>query len=121
MKKKIWVVTSVGVLLLIVSTILILSKSNESDYAKWMESDYNVQCLDFNCNTFDIRVIEENEEQVVRMTSARGSYSPGIFVMRKEMVYRNLEDASYVLDLKVKGLFGGISIVNEKISYLKDN
>lgn len=114
MKKKIWMVISVVALLLILSTILILTKPNESDYARWMESNYNVQCLDFNCNAFDIRFSEDGTEKVVTMTSAHGGYSPGIFVMRKEMVYRNLEDSSYILDLKVKGWFGKISIVDEK-------
>lgn len=114
MKKNKWMFISIASLLLIVSTILIVTKPNESDFVIWMEDNYNVHCYDPNCDAFEMTIKKDGEEKVIVMQSAQSSYSPGLFIMSKEIVYRNLEDSSLVLELKVKGLVGKILIVDEK-------
>ncbi|WP_053366428.1 hypothetical protein [Bacillus sp. FJAT-27245] len=114
MKRKKLIAISFVSLLLIVSAILMWTKPTESQYASWMEETYKVRCLDYNCDTFKLIYSEVNERKELTMTSVYGSYSPGIFMIRKNNSYRNLEDPSYILDLKVKGIFGKILIENER-------
>lgn len=120
MKKKVWITFSFILLVAIICTTLIVKKPNQSDYAMWVEDTYNVQCLDFNCNAFDFEVTDEGQEKTITMQSIHGGYSPGIFVMKIDRVYRNLEDPSYKLDLEVKGFLGEINVVNETEKLFKD-
>jgi len=113
MKKNVWIGLSLIGLVAIVCTTLVLTKPNESDFVKWMELTYDVNCLDFNCEAFKIKVKENGENNVITMQSASGGYSSGIFVMKREVNYRNFEDSSYILNIKVKGFLGGISVVDE--------
>lgn len=113
MKKKVWITLSIIGLVAIVCTTLVLTKPNESDFVNWMEQTYDVDCLDFNCDAFEIKVKVNGENNVITMQSANGAFSPGIFLMKKEVNYRNFEDSSYILDLKVKGFLGVISVVDE--------
>ena len=113
MKKKISIFLTLIGLVMIVFTTLVLTKPNESDFVKWMEQTYDVDCLDFNCEAFKIKVIENGQNNIITMQSANGGYSPGIFLMKREVNYRNFEDSSYILNIKVKGFLGVISVVDE--------
>lgn len=119
MRKIIW-----SVLLLIaivaVCTALIVTKPDETDYVRWMEDTYDSNCLDYNCDNFDVEVTEEGMKRTITMQSMHGGFSPGTFVMKKETVYRNFDDSAYKLDLEVKGFMGDITIVDEVKKLSKD-
>lgn len=114
MKKK------VGLLLVFVGVVAIVSalyiaskKPDEVDFAKWMKKNYQIQCLDYNCETFQVDTKESKEP--ILMQSVHGGYSPGTFVMNIEKTYRNLSDSSYILDIKAEGYLGKIVIQDEII------
>lgn len=116
MNKKVWL-TLLSVVIIAVGFAVIVAKQkpNDVDFVRWMENAYGVQCLDYNCANFEIELAEEGEEPIV-MQTAHGSYSPGIFVMDVQRTYRNLEDSSYHLDIKLKGFLGEFTIEEETIS-----
>lgn len=114
MKKLIWA----GVALcMTLSVVLLVTKPNESDYVTWMQNHFDVQCLNKQCHAFEIYAIENGQEKVVTMTAVHRIYSQSIFCMTNEIIYRNLEDSSYKLVLKVKGYFGKIKLVNKQQKY----
>ncbi|MFT9597219.1 hypothetical protein [Mesobacillus sp.] len=109
MKKWTWLLLLVA--LITAASIAAVLKPNEADFASWMEETYDVQCLDERCGAF---YIEEGDEKIL-LQSMHGSYSPGIFQMRVNEVYRNLDDPSYYLELEVAGFLGKITIEEEKV------
>ncbi|MBT2641534.1 hypothetical protein J7I80_04805 [Bacillus sp. ISL-41] len=113
MKKRKWIVLSLIGVILIVSTTFALTKPNETDFVIWMEQTYDVNCLDYNCDAFKVKVIEDGENKVITMQVSSGGYSPGTFVMKREVNYRNFDNPSYILDLNVIGFLGKISLVDE--------
>lgn len=113
MKKKKWSVLSLIGVVVMVCITFVLTKPSETDFVVWMEQTYDVNCLDDNCDAFKVKVIEGGENKVITMQVSSGGYSPGTFVMKREVKYRNFENPSYILDLNVIGFLGKISLVNE--------
>ncbi|MBT2681984.1 MULTISPECIES: hypothetical protein [Bacillaceae] len=111
-KRKLITLSLIGVIA-IIGTTFFLTKPNESDFVMWMEQTYDVNCLDYNCDAFKLKVIEHGENKVITMQVVSGGYSPGTFLMNRELKYRNYENSSYVLDIDVIGILGKISLVNE--------
>lgn len=111
MSKRTWFLLSLSILTFVI--VVIILKPSETDYANWMESSYQVHCLDYNCDTFQLDV-KEGEEPVMMQTIS-GNYSPGIFMRKINRDYRNLDDSSYVLDIEVEGLLGKFKLKNEEI------
>jgi len=113
MKKRKWIILSLLGVVVFVGTTFALTKPTETDFVIWMEQTYDVNCLDYNCDAFKLKVIEGGENKVITMQVSSGGYSPGTFVMKREVKYRNFENPSYILDLNVIGLLGKISLVDE--------
>ncbi|MBT2640460.1 MULTISPECIES: hypothetical protein [unclassified Bacillus (in: firmicutes)] len=113
MNKRKWIGLSIIGVILIVSTTFVLTKPNEADYVKWMEQTYDVNCLDYNCEAFKLKVMEGGEIKEITMQVSSGGYSPGTLVMKREVKYRNLENPAYMLDLNVIGFLDKISLVDE--------
>lgn len=111
MPKRILFLLSLSILTFVI--VVIILKPSETDYANWMESSYQVHCLDYNCDTFQLDV-KEGEEPVMMQTIS-GNYSPCIFMRKINRDYRNLDDSSYVLDIEVEGLLGKFKLKNEEI------
>ena len=107
MKKRKWLLSLAPIL--VAGVIAISLKPNETDFAIWMEDTYEVQCLDEVCDVFQL---ETANEKIV-MQSVQGGFSPGIFVARMHKTYRNLDDASYHLELKATGFLENIAIEKE--------
>lgn len=110
MKKWTWLLLLL-VVLITAASIAVILKPNEADFASWMEETYEIQCLDERCVAFQI---EEGDEKII-LQSMHGGYSPGIFQMRVNEAYRNLEDPSYYLELEVAGFLGEITVEEEKV------
>ena len=109
MKRKTWITISIITVLVLVFSVLKITKPSQADYAQWLASTYDLKCIDLLCNHFDV----ENEGNTIRMQSWSGSTSPGLFIFQKDIKYRNLDDPSYILDVSVKGLLGNIFIIEE--------
>ncbi|KGP91988.1 hypothetical protein N780_15555 [Pontibacillus chungwhensis BH030062] len=104
-------------IVLMVSILLIIMKPDNTDYALWLKNHYDVQCLDVTCDSFEVEAENENgKDKQITMITAKESYTSGVFTMRKDVAYRNLEDPTYHLDLKVRGFFNEFSIINEEVS-----
>ncbi|QSS98793.1 hypothetical protein IMZ31_11820 [Pontibacillus sp. ALD_SL1] len=104
-------------IVVMVSILLIIMKPDITDYALWLKNHYNVQCLDVTCDSFEVEVENENgRDKQITMVTAKESYTSGVFTMQKDVAYRNLEDPSYHLDLKVRGFFDEFSIIEEKVN-----
>lgn len=73
MKKRKWVVMSLIGVVLIISIIFVLTKPNETDFVRWMEQTYDVNCLDYNCDAFKVKVIEDGENKVITMQVSSGA------------------------------------------------
>lgn len=101
-------------LAVVFAVIVAQQKPNDLEFVTWMESTYGIQCLDYNCATFEIESAEG--EEPILMQTQEGSYSPGTFVMEVDREYWNSEDSSYVLDIKVKGFLGEFTVEEETIS-----
>ncbi|WP_342560628.1 hypothetical protein NSQ95_07585 [Psychrobacillus sp. FSL W7-1457] len=118
MSKKSWFLLSLSILITFVIVVIIL-KPSETDYANWMESSYQVHCLNYNCDTFQLDV-KEGEEPVM-MQSVRGYVSPGIFITKIERHYTSFSDSSYILNVEVEGFLGKFKIKNEEIKNVPRN
>ena len=107
MKNKVWIILPIVVMAVIAIVISVNMKPTETDFARWMEDTYEVQCLDKHCDTFNL------EEGKILMHAVQGGYSPGIFVSRINKVYRNYDDPSFHLELKASGFLENITIEKE--------
>lgn len=114
MKKKFRLIFTMVVIAVASAVIVAKQKPNDEDLVRWMENTYGIQCLDYNCETFEVELTKKGKEPML-MQNVRGSYSPGIFVMEVDRTYRNLEDSSYKLDIEIKGFLGEFTIENETI------
>lgn len=104
-------------IIIMVSILLMIMKPDNSDYALWLKNHYDVRCLDVTCDSFEAEVENENgKEKQITMVTAKESYTSGVFTMRKDVAYRNLADPSYHLNLKVRGFFDEISIIEEEVN-----
>ena len=119
MRKRVWFLLSLLTLTVACVVLIINQKPSEADFAKWMEKTYKIQCLDYNCHTFQLDVTDDKEP--ILMQSVHGGYSPGIFVMKLNHTYRNLNDSSYILNIEVEGFFGDFKIKDETIKYVLRN
>ena len=113
--KKFWLILIVLVTLTVASAVIVAKqKPNEEDLVRWMEDTYGIQCLDYNCDALEVEQTEKVKEPIL-MQNVHGGYSPGTFVMEVNRKYRNLEDSSYKLDIKIKGFLGEFTIEEETI------
>ncbi len=104
-------------MIIMVSILLIIMKPDNTDYALWLKNHYDVRCLDVSCDSFEVEVENENgRDKQITLVKAKDIYTSGVFTMRKDVAYRNLEDPSYHLDLKVRGFFDEFSIIEEEVS-----
>lgn len=115
--KRGWILFSIICLMVACVVIVITQRPNETDFAKWMEKTYQIQCHDNNCNAFQIDDTEGKEPILIQ--SIRGGYSPGIFVTEVNNTYRNLNDPSYILDIKVEGFLRSFYIKEETIKNIQ--
>ncbi|QCR31918.1 hypothetical protein [Lysinibacillus sp. SGAir0095] len=115
MKKKVWIILIIVVIIAVASAVIVASqKPNDKDFVRWMEDTYGVQCLNYNCDIFEVELTEKGKKTIL-MQNVHGSYSPGIFVMEVDRTYRKLEDSSYKLDIEIKGFLGEFTIEDEII------
>lgn len=115
MKKKFWLILMLVVIISVASALIVAQhKPNDEDLMSWMEDTYGIQCLDYNCDNFEVELTEKGNEPIL-MQNVHGGYSPGIFVMEVDRTYRNLEDSSYKLDIEIKGFLGEFTIEDEAI------
>lgn len=110
-KKRVWFFISIVTLVVACIVFFINLKTSEEDFTRWMEKTYQIQCLDYNCDTFHLDATEGKEP--VLMQSVHGGFSPGTFVMKVNQTYRNLNDPAYVLDIEVEGYLGEFTIKDE--------
>ncbi|WP_019413578.1 hypothetical protein [Paenisporosarcina sp. TG20] len=115
MKKKFWLTLIIIVIIAVASAVIVAKqKPNNEDLVRWMEDTYGIQCLDYNCDTFELELTKNGKEPIL-MQNVHGGYSPGTFVMEVNRTYRNLEDSSYKLDIEIKGFLGEFTIEDETI------
>lgn len=113
MTKKILFTLS-GIILfaaIVVAMYIANQKPSDEKFPKWMEETYAIDCRDVLCDVFEM----ENNGQRVVMQSVRTGYDPGVFVKKIYKVYRNLEDSSYYLEIKVEGFLNEYRSKNETI------
>lgn len=115
MKEKYWLILIIVVIITVASAVIVAKqKPNDEDLVRWIEDTYEIQCLDYNCDTFEVELPEKDKEPIL-MQNVHGGYSPGTFVMEVNRTYRNLEDSSYKLDIELKGFLGDFTIEDETI------
>jgi CDP-diacylglycerol pyrophosphatase len=120
MKKRVWLISlSIVILVAACGVFIVKQKPSETDFASWMENTYAIQCLDYNCDTFQIDATEGKEP--ILMQNVHGGYSAGIFVMKVDKTYRNFDDSSYYLVIDVKGYLGKFTIEDETIKNIPKN
>ncbi|WP_226582015.1 hypothetical protein [Halobacillus litoralis] len=119
MKKRMWLLLGLTGILLFSLFYIAEQKPDDGDFKRWMEQKYSISCLDYKCETFQIHTTEDGVPIV--MQNVHGSYSPGTFVMEVERAYRNLEDPSYYLEIKVEGFMGTFTTKEETVKNIRES
>jgi|SRR5690625_220083 len=110
-KKVVILLLSVVVAIFIFALVVAAKKPHIDDLFIWMTKTYDIECLDLGCRTF--RVFDEDKQSVL-METVKENHSSSTFKIEVEREYRNAEDESYYLDLKVEGFLNDFTILNEK-------
>lgn len=119
MKKKVIVITLLVIAPAILIAVLIDRQTpTESDFADWMESTYVVECQDERCGVIEA---ETESGETVLMQTARGTYSPGPFILDIDRAYISFEDNSYRLEVHVKGFMNQINLEKEVLRNIEKN
>ena len=111
------VIALILLLALIVTMLFVaflMSKKPEvEDLFVWMSETYDIECLDNGCQTF--RVFDENKQSIL-METIKEDVSSSVFKIEVKREYRNQENSTYYLDLRVEGFFDDFTILEEKSS-----
>ena len=111
------VIAFILLLALIVTMLFVaflMSKKPEvEDLFVWMSETYDIECLDNGCQTF--RVFDENKQSIL-METIKEDVSSSVFKIEVKREYRNQENSTYYLDLRVEGFFDDFTILEEKSS-----
>ncbi|MCP8615402.1 hypothetical protein [Salirhabdus salicampi] len=113
-KKRILVISFTLVVLSIVFSSM---TPDENDFGIWLNENYDVHCWDMKCDVFDIEIEENGEVRTMTLQANQVTYTPGIFVMKKRVLYSNIENFDYRLDVKVYGSLGKIYLKEEEKTF----
>jgi hypothetical protein len=103
----------IGSILVVIVVGLFLSIPTESDFAQWMEDEYDVTCLDYVCHNLKIEVIEDGQSKVIELYSTDGGFEKGVFDIKVIRVYQNYNETPYRWDIEVRGFLGNFTVLSE--------
>ena len=113
-KRVIALILLIALIVTMLSVAFLASKKPEvEDLFRWMTETYDIECLDKGCKTF--RVFDENKQSIL-METIKEDVSSSVFKIEVKREYRNQENPTYYLDLRVEGFFDDFNILEEKSS-----
>jgi len=115
-KKRYFLLGLLGFLCIMVIAIYVI-KPNESEFVKWFQEKYDVQCEDADCYVIKI---ENNSEASKgdKFWNAEGYYdtSTGFLAMgmQTKRLYKNVNDPNQFFSIEVKGFLGNFEVIQTR-------
>ncbi|NBI31168.1 hypothetical protein ERL59_19735 [Chengkuizengella sp. YPA3-1-1] len=94
-------------------TSILINKPDEQDFVNWFENEYDITCFDTECAKIEMELNDKGESKTTILGRAESNYSPGLFNLKLQRLYRGLDNKGDMFSIEVIGFFGNFKVIEQ--------